>query len=340
MSEEMPEPPVPPGARVLVTGAAGMLGRIVVARLARAGCRLRLLVRRVPQEAGFPSSAEIVVGSVGDAAVLERALDDVTVVLHLAAATRGGRAEFEATNVEGMRNLVAACLARGACRLVHVSSLGVLDHAGRDPAAGPLREDAPLEPQPHLRGHYTRTKLLAEQIVSEAVRTRGLDAVILRPGQILGPGCETVTPNGVVALRGWNLVGDGRSLLPLVYVDDVADALLLAAFREGISGEVFHVVDLEPVTQQAYLARWRQASLGVPLRRVPWWLALGAAWCMESLAGLLRREPSLTRYRVRSLRPLSGFDMQKSARLLGWRPRTGVRAGLDRTFGVAPGVRS
>ncbi len=331
----MQAPAVPKGATILVTGAAGMLGRAVAARLAQLGCGSRLLVRRVSQAQMLPTSAEVIVGDVSDANTLDLALEGVAAVLHLAAATRGSRSDFDATNIDGTRNLVEACVKRGACRLVHVSSIGVLDHVGRADAAGRLQEDAPLEPHPEWRGHYTRTKLAAEAVVLDAVHERGLDAVILRPGQILGPGCETVTPNGVVTLRGWNLVGDGRSLLPLVYVEDVVDALLLAAFRPGIAGEVFHIVDPAPVTQEQYLARWRARVPGVPLRRVPWTLALGAAWCAEWLSRLLRREAPLTRYRVRSLRPLSGFDIGKASLALGWQPRIGVHAGLDQTFGAA-----
>jgi len=334
MTARVQAPAVPPGATILVTGAAGMLGRAVAARLDQLGCGSRLLVRRSTQAEVLPASAEVIVGDVSDAGTLDRALDGVAAVLHLAAATRGSRSEFDATNIGGTRNLVDACLRRRSCRLVHVSSIGVLDHAGRAPDAGLLREDATLEPHPERRGHYTRTKLAAEALVLDAVRAHGLDAVILRPGQILGPGCEAVTPNGVVALRGWNLVGDGTSMLPLVHVEDVVDALLLAAFRPGISGEVFNVVDPAPLTQQEYLARWRARVHDVPLRRVPWVLALGAAWCVECLCALLRRDAPLTRYRVRSLRPLSRFDVEKASRMLGWKPRIGVHAGLDQTFGI------
>lgn len=335
----MQEPVVPAGATLLVTGAAGMLGRAVAARLARLGCNARLLVRRAAQGQQLPASAEVIVGDLNDAETLDRALEGVSAVLHLAAATTGSRAQFDATNIEGTRKLIDACLKNRACRLVHVSSIGVLDHAGSARAGDPLREDAPLEPFPEKRGHYTRTKLAAENLVRGAVASRGLDAVILRPGQILGAGSEGVTPNGVVALRGWNLVGDGRSVLPLVYVDDVVDALLLAAFTPGIAGEVFHIVDTAAVTQDEYLSRWRARVADVPLRRVPWGLALGAAWCVEILSGILRREAPLTRYRVRSLRPLSGFDAGKASKRLGWRPRVGVRAGLDLAFGPAGGSK-
>lgn len=333
----MQAPQVPAGATILVTGAAGMLGRAVASRLAELGCGSRLLVRRPAQGRQLPPSAEVIVGDVTDPDALDRALEGVSAVLHLAAATGGSRSDFDATNIEGTRNVVEACARQGACRLVHVSSIGVLDHAGKR-TSGSLREDAPVEPWPERRGHYTRTKLAAEALVLEAARDRGLDAVVLRPGQIFGPGCEGVTPNGVVALRGWNLVGDGRSLLPLVFVDDVVDALLLAAFRPDVAGELFHIVDSTPVTQREYLAHWRESSPHVPLRRIPFAMALGAAALVELLSGILRREPPLSRYRVRSLRPLSGFDTGKASRMLGWSPRVGVRAGLSRVFARPAGA--
>lgn len=330
-------PPVPAGATVAVTGAAGLLGRALAARLAPLGNGARLLVRRREQARELPEGAQVIIGDVNDPASLQVAIEGSDAVLHLAAATRGTAAEFERTNVQGTRNVVEACL-EARCRLVHVSSLGVLDHAGRSTAQGPLREDAPLEPFPARRGHYTQTKLAAERVVREAMESRGLAAVILRPGQILGPGCETVTPNGVVALRGWNLVGDGTARLPLVYAEDVVDALLLAAFRTGVEGRTYHIVDSSPVTQNQYLAAWRRRVPDQPLRRIPESLALALAAVVEGAASLAGKQPPLTRYRVRSLRPLSEVDTRLAADLLGWHPRMGVARGLELCFGPAPAV--
>src|SRR5690606_39319226 len=134
--------------------------------------------------------------------------------------------DFEAGTVWGTRNVVEACLRHGSGRLVYVSSLSVLDHAGRRPDER-VDEAYRFEPRPDLRGSYTRTKLDAERTVMDAVRARGLPAVVLRPGQIFGPGAEGVTPNGTIALAGrWIAVGPGAQTLPLVYLDDVVDALL------------------------------------------------------------------------------------------------------------------
>src|SRR5215472_14446694 len=120
--------------------------------------------------------------------------------------------------------------------MVYVSSITLLDYAGHGGA--PMNEASPIEPHPDWRGAYTESKVQAERIVLDAV-AKGLPAVILRPGQIFGPGAETVPPYATLALGGkWVVIGSGNIPLPLVYVDDVVDALLLAASRD-VCGRIF-----------------------------------------------------------------------------------------------------
>ena len=112
----------------------------------------------------------------------------------------------------------------------------------------------------------------AEKIVLDAVRQQGLPAVILRPGQIFGAGAEKVAPSGTIAIAGrWVVIGSGKLRLPLVYVEDVVDALLLAEQGNHLSGSVFHLVDPTMVTQNEYLELCRKVP-GNALRiwRLPW----------------------------------------------------------------------
>ena len=320
-------------ADALVTGAGGLLGRALVAALRARHQRVRVLVRRkVPAFVEDPG-VQVVVGDLGDPRIVDHAVAGVTTVYHVGAAMRGSPRDFEAGTVWGTRNVIDACGRHGTRRLVHVSSMGVLDHASRGPDEK-VDESYRHEPLPALRGAYTRTKLQAEQMVVDAMRD-GLPAVVLRPGQIFGPGAERVTPNGVVALAGrWIAVGDGACTLPLVYVDDVVDALLLAGEAPDATGAVINVVDPATVTQSDYLARCRQRfGKEQPTVRVPGFVFMGLAAGVELLGRVLRREVPLTRYRVRSLRPLANVDGSAARRRLGWQPRVGVRSGLDRTFG-------
>jgi nucleoside-diphosphate-sugar epimerase/predicted dehydrogenase len=318
----------------LVTGAAGFLGRSLVAALRARGQSVRVLLRKPTAAYANDAGVQVVIGDLGDPRSVDHAVAGARIVYHVGAAMRGSLRDFEAGTIRGTRNIVDACVAHHSERLVHVSSLSVLDHAGRDPQAV-LTENSDYEPQPQLRGAYTQTKLTAERYVRAAIRDRGLTAVILRPGQIFGPGAEKVTPNAVVALAGrWIAVGEGTQTIPLVYIDDVVDALLLAADAPNAVSEVFNIVDPTPVTQQQYLDR-AQRKLGSELRvkRVSTKVFMMLAHGVEILGKLLRRDVPLTRYRVRSLRPLANFDLSAARDKLGWTPRTGVQRGLDTTFG-------
>lgn len=321
-------------ADALVTGAAGFLGRALVAALRARGQTVRVLLRRPLAAYASDHGIQTVIGDLGDPRIVDHAVAGVRTVHHVGAAMRGGPRDFEAGTVWGTRNVIDACRRHGSARLVYVSSLSVLDHAGRDPAAT-LTESSRLEPHPQLRGAYTQTKLSAERAVVAAISEHALPAVILRPGQIFGPGAERVTPNGAIALAGrWIAIGAGAQTIPLVYRDDVVDALLLAAQAPDAVGRTFNIVDPEPVTQQDYLQRCRR-KLGDELRilRMPTWTFMALGFAVETLGKLLKRDVPLTRYRVRSLRPLANFDTTAARTQLGWTPRIGVRRGLDLTFG-------
>ena len=218
-------------------------------------------------------------------------------------------------------------------------SLSVMDHAGH-PDGVPIKEDSPYEPFPHNRGVYTQTKLTAERMVLDAMRDRGLPAVVIRPGQIFGPGGEHVSPNGVIAIAGqWIVGGSGKRALPLVYRDDVVDALLAAGQSPAALGQVVNIVDPVKVDQNEYLRHAKPAFPKFPalkkvnLRRVPVAVLMLGASAIELLGKLLKRDVPLTRYKIRSLKPLFPFDVSRAREILGWTPRVGVKEGLRRTFG-------
>jgi len=325
-------------ARVLVTGGGGFLGSALVERLRGQREPIRLLLRRPPKPGSpaDPTSAggevSIVYGSLGQPEVVDHAMQGIEVVYHAGAAMKGGAAEFEQGTIWGTRNVIESCIKHEVKRLVYVSSLGVLDHAGHR-TGDPVTEDSCLEPYPQRRGAYTQTKLTAERMVLDAARERGLAAVVVRPGQIFGPGAETVVPNGIIGIAGrWIVAGRGSRNLPLVYRDDVVDGLLAAAEREEAPGKVVNLVDPTPVDQNEYLRYARPALGKKPVWRVPVFILMTAALGIEILGALLKRSVPLSRYRIRSLKPLYPFDISAANRWLGWKPRIGTRAGLQRTF--------
>jgi predicted dehydrogenase/nucleoside-diphosphate-sugar epimerase len=319
-------------ADFLVTGAAGFLGGALLKRLVENGFRVRAAVRRVPDHP-IPT-VDYLPGDLGDPEYVDNLVAGVGTVFHVAAAMKGSAADFQRGTVVATRNIVDASLKYGVCRFVYVSSLSVLEHAVR--RADQVTESWPLEPHANLRGSYTQTKLEAEQLVKSAKGDNGLPACVIRPGVIFGPGVKPSSPAGSFAMFGrWVVVGRGSLRLPLVYVDDVVDALMLGATQPRLEGVVINLVDPTSITQREYVRRAQGSEDTVKVLFVPAPVLMLAAVATEWLGALLKRSVPLSRYRIRSIRPLSNFDLAVARERLGWTPRVGVEEGLRRTFVVA-----
>jgi predicted dehydrogenase/nucleoside-diphosphate-sugar epimerase len=321
---------VSPTAELLVTGATGAVGSAVVRRLLAEGRQVRALVRRVPEQP--VAGVEYVIGNLGDPEAVDRAVRGAERIIHAGAAMSGGYAEMHGATVVGTRNVVDACRRHGVHQLVHVSSLSVVDWAGAA-GDGPITESAPLEPRPEERGAYTQAKLEAEIAVREAAAA-GLPCVILRPGLIFGGGIPLM--GGSIARRAgqrWIVLGDGRLTLPLVYMDDVIDAIVAAVERDLRGGEVIQIVDPERVTQEDVLA---VAVNGDKTVRVPRPVVFALGKLSEYPLGALGRQSPLSAYRLRSALAPAVFGSEQAEPLLGWRPRVGVREGMRRELEGAP----
>jgi len=310
----------------LVTGASGSLGKALVTKLLGAGTPLRVFDRRMPQTQ--LANVEYIVGDLGDPAAVDKAVDGVEIVIHAGAVMKGTWAEHQRGTVEGTRNVVAACGKYGVKQLVHISSMSVIDWAGSDER--PVNEEAPLEPRPDKRGEYTRAKLEAERIVVAAAAS-GLPCVILRPGQIFGGGIPLI--NGAVARKAagrWLVLGDGKLELPLVYIDDVVQAILAAIDKRVTHGEIIQIIDPETLTQEDVLAA---AGGAMPILRVPRRLVLALGKLSELPLAAIGKQSPIGSYRLKSALARLHYESDRAKTLLGWRPQVGVREGIKR---VAP----
>ena len=326
-----------PPADVLVTGAGGFLGTTLVRRLVQEGAKVRAGVRRIP--ANPLPGVDYVAGDLGDPEYVDILVAGLGSVFHVGAAMKGSAADFQRGTVVGTRNVIDACLKHKVERVVYVSSLSVLEHAVRH--AAKVTEAWPLEPHAEGRGAYTQTKLEAECMILSAARDRGLPAFVVRPGVIFGPGVEPSSPAGSFGMFGrWIVVGNGLLLLPLVYVDDVVDALLLGCSRPGLEGKLVNLVDPAVVTQREFVRLARRARPNIKALYVPKVVLMTAAIGIEALGRLLKRGVPLSRYRIRSIRPLSNFDQTAAIEQLGWTPRVGAVEGLQRTFPVSSKLQS
>ena len=308
---------------VVVTGANGHLGRAVVNRLIDEGAFVRLFVRRLPPpEILHHPQVEVTLGDLGDPEAVARALANATTVVHLGAAMGGGWEAHEAATVTGTRNIVEACLEHRVPKLIHVSSLSVIDWAGHQ-ADRRVAESSPLEPSPERRGYYTRAKLEAERIVRAAAQERHVPALILRLGQVWSEDGQLITPAvGIRAGRRLILVGDRSIRLPLIHVDDAVEAMVQATRSAFADGRIYHVVGDDSLTREelaTLYARRREPHLRII--HLPMGLACALAGGIERLCNLLGRTAPIAPYRLRSAYVPLSFDCGKAREELGWRPR-------------------
>jgi nucleoside-diphosphate-sugar epimerase len=316
--------------RALVTGASGFLGGALVAKLRLRGVFVRALVRPGGRPPG--SADELCEGDLADPEALRRAVSGgVDWVLHAGArvSTGGSWEDFERVNVLGTRDLIRAAREARVARIVHVSSLGVY----AVPSDGAvIREDSGLDSAPEERGNYARSKNEADSLCMAAIED-GAPLTVVRPGILYGPGRRPPLGRRVIALGPLRIVVAGRDyLLPLSYVDNVADAIILAAETGRALGRAYTLVDAH-VPQAEYLRLYREIS---GARWKPIYAPLGlvrlATGLIERTALAVGRRPPVTRHQVERTLRSATFDGRRAREELGWEPRVDVRSALSRSL--------
>jgi UDP-glucose 4-epimerase len=222
--------------KVLVTGAAGFLGRHVVAELLRRGHEVRVLLRAGSPVAG---DVEVIRGDLRSPAALAGIAGDATGVLHLAAAVTGDPEDAFTTAVVGTENLFAALRGSAVRRVVLASSVTVYDWSA---ATGRITEDTPILRYPWPRGGYTVAKLWQERVTRAAAAEHGIPLTVLRPGFIWGPGHDALAGAGE-RLGPLQVVVTGRRRLPLTHVENCAHCFVSVLEDERAAGRTYNVVD-------------------------------------------------------------------------------------------------
>ncbi|MBC7290842.1 MAG: NAD-dependent epimerase/dehydratase family protein [Actinotalea sp.] len=350
--------------RVLVTGASGLLGGTVAALLRDAGHDVRTFQRRPSGVVGV----EDALGTLTDAADVDRAVAGTDAVVHLAAKVSftGDPADFRRVNVDGTRLVLDAARRHGADRFVQVSSPSVA-HTG----ASIVGADAePADPE-HARGDYARTKAEAE-LLALAADGPDLRVVAVRPHVVWGPGDTQLVARVAERARAGRLplLGHGLALIDTTYVDNAASAIVAAldrldddggdgaapgdggrpgeargrgddvaavTGRRSVRGQAYVVTNGEPRTVAEMLAGIC-AAVGVPAPawRVPASVARTAGGAVERAwaAGPGRRpdadEPPMTRFLAEQLSTAHWFDQRRTRRDLRWTPAVTLDEGLAR----------
>jgi nucleoside-diphosphate-sugar epimerase len=321
-----------------VTGATGFLGRRIVDRLLARGDEVRVLVRDAAKAAEQEArGARPIVGDLADVDAFREALSGCDVVYHAGARvlTYGDWEEFLEANVIATQKLIDYSLAAGAKRFVHVSSLGIFEI----PADGiTIDEETDYDHQPLLRGYYTRSKIDADR-VARAAAAVGKPVVVVRPGQLYGPGAPAPLYMGRVSKRLGPLllvVSTPGYYAPVVYVENAADAVVRAGTADGVEGRAFNVVDDTTLQQREYFEELSKFQ-GYPRTVVylPVSLFLVPVLAVNALYKLLKRRAWAAAYQLRRSGRNARYATDAVRESLGWQPRIDWRDAVRETIASA-----
>ena len=322
--------------KALVTGGGGFLGRSIVMKLLARGDTVRVLGRRpYPDLAAL--GVEPVRGDLQDAAAVQLACLGMDTVFHVAARAGywGSWDSYYGPNVIGTENVLSGCRKAGVRKLIYTSTPSVVSARGN---LEHVDERAPYGEK--FVCPYPATKAQAEQLVLKANGTDGLLTISVRPHLIFGPGDPHLFPR--IIERGQNdqliQVGNGANKVDVVYVENAADAHLLAADRLGqapIDGQAYFISQGAPVVLWAWINTILE-RLGLPRvrRKMSYRTArtVGAVLEIAYTVLPLRGEPRMTRFLADQLATSHYFDISKARRELGYEPRISTEEGLAITL--------
>jgi 2-alkyl-3-oxoalkanoate reductase len=316
-------------AKVVVTGAAGMIGSELARRCRDRGDRVvGVDLRPVDLPGVEPLVVDLATTGLsrGSGAAMLAGAD---LVIHAAAivAEAGDRRRFLAVNVEGTRRLVSAAASAGVGRIVHLSSTVV--YGGSYPVGAMLDEDAPVVP---TGGPYTDTKIGAEHAALHVAAATGAPLTIVRPGDVYGARSVPWVLRPVDLLRRGHfvLVDGGRWPLSPVHVDDVVTGILLAAEVPLAVGRTFNLAggQVSCATFFGHHARY----VGTSMRSLPRAAARAAAATAVFGAQAMGREAPFGPEAVEYVTHPGGYATVRARTELGWSPQVELDEGLARSF--------
>jgi dihydroflavonol-4-reductase len=307
---------------ILVTGAGGHIGNVLVKYLYKKGHRdLRLFVQH-NEDISYISkyASDIVRGDIRDPFAVAAAVRGCDDVFHLAGLVKISGVKKKLVydiNVGGTKNVVQACLEKNVKRLLHVSSV----HALKEPAAGAIDETLDSDIS-NLDGAYAKSKAMATIEVMNAIQ-KGLDAVIVFPSGVIGPYDFRSSYTGS-AIKGYidakktQYYFDGR--YDFVDVRDLADGIY-RAWKFGEKGQGYIISGSIASLEQIIEAVEKNTGHAIRRRRVPMLLVRAAAVLAPLYYAAMRKKPVLSKYSVDVLMSNANISCEKAQKQLGYHPR-------------------
>jgi nucleoside-diphosphate-sugar epimerase len=317
---------------ILITGGTGFIGsRLALRCLERGDDVLILGQANTPAEEGNRKllesrGAAVTLGSVTDRERVLDVLHGVDVVYHLAAAQHEANVpdqRFWDVNVTGTRNLLEASVKAHVKRFIYGSTIGVYGSPGH----GPIGNESPLQPD----NVYGVTKLAAEKLVASFQQE--IPGVIIRISETYGPGDHRLLKLfKAIKKNVFFMIGSGRNLHHLIYIDDLIEGFFLSTMVEEAVGKTFVLAGNEPITTDEMVTTIAN-HLDVAVRRfrAPLLPFLMAAAILEAVLRPLGIQPPLHSRRMDFFKKSFVFSLEQPAKILGFTPRFSFHQGVAET---------
>jgi nucleoside-diphosphate-sugar epimerase len=278
---------------VFVTGAGGFLGSHVVERLLTASHTVTAMIRPASTVPGWGDRVKLYRGDLRAPAGLLEALQDIDVIVHLAAGTSGSDDVQFTASVVATEKLLEVVARSNVKRFVHISSLVVYDWTK---AQGELNETTALDDNIYDMGGYAIAKLWQERIITRFSEQQGCQTTILRPGFIWGREHANIAGMGRQFGKVFCAISPMTNL-PLTHVENCADCIGAVVERAQAAAQTYNVIDTTHATGWTYageyLRRTRTKAIRVP---IPYWAGKGfanlATWTSRRLFGTRGQLPS------------------------------------------------
>ncbi len=314
---------------VLVTGANGFTASYVCRQLLEKGYQVKGLVRK-------NADMKLISGLPLELHYADLALDQdftsvmqgVDVVYHIAAAYRTENVPkkyFWDVNVEGTRKLLIAAKKSGVKKFVHSSTVGVQGDIKNPPAT----EEYPYSPG----DYYQESKVDGEKLVLEFYRKEKLPVSIVRPVGIYGPGDTRFLKLFKHIYNGkFRMIGDGKVLYHLTFVEDLARGFILAGEKDEAIGEIFTIGGDGYLTLMELAEKIAKIfNKPLPKAKIPVWPVWFGGLLCEIVCKPFGISPPIYRRRVDFFIKDRAFDISKAKRVLGYQPKVSLDEGLKIT---------
>jgi 2-alkyl-3-oxoalkanoate reductase len=323
--------------RVCLTGGTGFIGQALVKRLLANGAQACVLARPSPRADALASQGvEIISGDVADSNAIRRAVGGAEIIIHAAAMVNavGTREKFFDANVRGTDAVLQASLRAKPRRIIYLSSIAVYgplqDHAWID-------EDTPFDELPEERDFYAQSKIEADRLALKFAKHSSVPLTILRPGIVFGPGRPL--PNALIGVRLGKLdivFGRPNQPFPLNYVDNLADAIELAAQEPENGSRQYIVLDDQRLT----LGQYHAAKTAVTKTKTIFWPAqpvVMAATITHPIARLIPADTgAFSRRQMIRASEERYYSTRRIREELNWKPKIALREAVERTVGNNP----